>query len=195
LLGDVALKLNYPEHSIEITSIPDTMKALDAASVSGFVADASGALLEDFTGIVHVKVFDKASQITSLNNDGAPNAHTFEVAAQCACSVAWPVSKMVNLHLTLSCRATLIMTSGQGRISAYAVSDSSDAHGASNDFIIGGISEDFTGGLDPPLVELFINDTLFQSGGLTDINPLLLRGFTMKEESILLELASVMTSV
>lgn len=173
LLGDVALKLNYPEHAIEITSIPDTLKALDAASVSGFVADASGALMEDFTGIVHIKVFDKASQITSLNNDGAPNAHTFELRRNVLFSGVASVDAG-QFAFEFVVPRDIDYDFGTGRISAYAVSDSTDAHGASNDFIIGGIAEDFTEDLDPPLVELFMNDTLFQSGGLTDSNPLLL---------------------
>jgi hypothetical protein len=63
---------------------------------------------------------------------------------------------------------------GPGRISAYAVSDSSDAHGAISDFIIGGVAEVFEVDNDPPVVDLFLNDTLFQDGGLSDANPLLL---------------------
>lgn len=173
LLGDVALKLNYPEHSVQLTSVPDTMKALDQASVAGFVADESGALLNDFSGIVHVKVFDKPSQITSLNNDGAPNSHAFEVHRNVLFS---GVASVENGQFTFDfvVPRDIDYSLGQGRISAYAVSDSSDAHGATNDFVIGGVSEDFEEDLDPPLVELFINDTLFENGGLTDDKPVLI---------------------
>jgi hypothetical protein len=173
LLGDVALQLNYPEHSVQLTSVPDTLKALDQASVSGFVSDRSGALLSDFSGIVHVKVFDKSSQITSLNNDGAPNPHAFEVHRNVLFSgVASVQNGLFNFDFVVP--RDIDYSFGQGRISAYAVSDSSDAHGATNDLIIGGVSEDYLEDLVPPLVELYINDTLFESGGLTDNNPLLL---------------------
>ncbi len=173
LLGDVALQLNYPEHSVQLTSVPDTLKALDQANVSGFVSDRSGALLSDFSGIVHVKVFDKSSQITSLNNDGAPNPHAFEVHRNVLFSgVASVQNGLFNFDFVVP--RDIDYSFGQGRISAYAVSDSSDAHGATNDLIIGGVSEDYLEDLVPPLVELYINDTLFESGGLTDNNPLLL---------------------
>jgi hypothetical protein len=172
LLGDVALQLNYPEHSVQLTSVPDTLKALDQASVSGFVSDRSGALLSDFSGIAHVKVFDKSSQITSLNNDGAPNPHAFEVHRNVLFSgVASVQNGLFNFDFVVP--RDIDYSFGQGRISAYAVSDSSDAHGATNDLIIGGVSEDYLEDLVPPLVELYINDTLFESGGLTDNNPLL----------------------
>lgn len=172
LLGDVALQLNYPEHSVQLTAVPDTLKALDQASVSGFVSDRSGALLSDFSGIVHVKVFDKSSQITSLNNDGAPNPHAFEVHRNVLFSgVASVQNGLFNFDFVVP--RDIDYSFGQGRISAYAVSDSSDAHGATNDLIIGGVSEDYLEDLVPPLVELYINDTLFESGGLADNNPLL----------------------
>lgn len=38
----------------------------------------------------------------------------------------------------------------------------------------GGVSEGFTEDITPPTVELFLNDTLFEFGGLTDENPWLL---------------------
>ena len=63
---------------------------------------------------------------------------------------------------------------GAGRISCFAVSDSSDAHGATQEFIIGGVSEDFEVDSTPPKVQLFLNDTLFRSGGMTHSHPVLL---------------------
>jgi hypothetical protein len=173
LLGDVALRLNYPEHMVQLTSVPDTLKALDQASVAGYVSDGTGALLNDFSGIVHVKVFDKPSQITSLNNDDGPNSHAFEVHRNVLFSgVASVEDGQFNFDFVVP--RDIDYSFGQGRISAYAVSDSTDAHGATNAFVIGGVSEDFVEDLDPPQVELYINDTLFESGGLTDDKPLLL---------------------
>ncbi len=173
LLGDVALQLNYPEHTVQLTSVPDTLRALDQASVAGHVADETGTLLNDFSGIVHVKVFDKTSQITSLNNDDGPNPHAFEVHRNVLFSgVASVEDGQFNFDFVVP--RDIDYSFGQGRISAYAVSDSSDAHGATNSFVIGGVSEDFVEDFDPPQVKLYINDTLFESGGLTDDKPLLL---------------------
>jgi hypothetical protein len=60
---------------------------------------------------------------------------------------------------------------GQGRISLYAVDGDVDAHGASEDFTIGGTSEDVDFDDLGPNVELFINDSLFIRGGITSEDP------------------------
>ena len=173
LLGDPALQLNYPEHRIEFTSVPDTLRALDRASVSGLVVNAAGDTLHDFNGIVHVQLFDKRSQITTLNNDGAPNPHTFQVFRNVLFRGVASVSAGVFAFDFVVPR-DIDFSYGNGRISAYAVSDSTDAHGSNENFVVGGVSSSFTVDEAPPVVRLFLNDTLFESGGLTDENPWLL---------------------
>lgn len=173
LLGDPALALNYPEHRVEFTSVPDTLKALDLASVAGHVAASNGDTLHDFNGIVHVQLFDKRSQITTLNNDGAPNPHTFQVFRNVLFrGVATVVDGTFAFDFVVP--RDIDYSYGNGRISGYAVSDSADAHGANEDFVVGGVSENFVEDTTPPTVQLFLNDTLFEAGGLTDENPWLL---------------------
>jgi hypothetical protein len=173
LLGDPALALNYPEHCVEFTSVPDTLKALDLASVAGHVAASNGDTLHDFNGIVHVQLFDKRSQITTLNNDGAPNPHTFQVFRNVLFrGVATVVDGTFAFDFVVP--RDIDYSYGNGRISGYAVSDSADAHGANEDFVVGGVSENFVEDTTPPTVQLFLNDTLFEAGGLTDENPWLL---------------------
>ena len=173
LLGDPALQLNYPEHRVQITSIPDTLRALDLASVSGHVANTAGDTLHDFNGIVHVQLFDKRSQITTLNNDGAPNPHTFQVFRNVLFRGVASVTDG-SFDFEFAVPRDIDYNYGPGRISAYAVSDSSDAHGANEDFVVGGVSASYAVDETPPAVQLFLNDTLFESGGLTDENPWLL---------------------
>ena len=173
LLGDPALALNYPEFEVQFSEIPDTLRALDQASVAGHVANAAGDTLHDFNGIVHVQLFDKRSQITTLNNDGAPNPHTFQVFRNV---LFRGVASVVNGSFAFDfvVPRDIDYSYGSGRISAYAVSDSTDAHGANESFIVGGVSSDYTLDATTPTVRLFLNDTLFVDGGLTDENPWLL---------------------
>ena len=173
LLGDVALRLNYPREEIRFTEVPDTLKALDLALVRGYVSNTSGDTLADFNGIVHVKVFDKRSQITTLNNDGGPNPHTFQVFRNVLFSgVASAESGVFEFSFVVP--RDIDYSFGNGRISAYAVSDSTDAHGASESMVIGGVADAFSIDDEAPIVQLYINDTTFVSGGLTDENPWLL---------------------
>ena len=173
LLGDPALALNYPEFEVQFSQIPDTLRALDRASVEGHVANAAGDTLHDFNGIVHVQLFDKRSQITTLNNDAAPNPHTFQVFRNV---LFRGVASVVNGSFAFDfvVPRDIDYSYGSGRISAYAVSDSTDAHGSEEGFIVGGVSEDYDLDTTPPSVRLYMNDTLFVNGGLTDENPWLL---------------------
>lgn len=173
LLGDPALALNYPEFEVQFSAMPDTLKALDRATVEGHVTNAAGDTLHGFNGIVHVQLFDKRSQITTLNNDGAPNPHTFQVFRNV---LFRGVASVVNGSFAFDfvVPRDIDYSYGPGRISAYAVSDSADAHGANEAFIVGGVSEDYALDTTPPTVRLFLNDTLFVDGGLTDENPWLL---------------------
>ncbi|HRT47516.1 MAG TPA: hypothetical protein P5151_05090, partial [Bacteroidales bacterium] len=63
---------------------------------------------------------------------------------------------------------------GNGKISYYAKDDKTDMNGAFSNFIIGGFSSlasiDTTG----PEIRLFLNDTLFRNGDISDSNPVLL---------------------
>ncbi len=173
LLGDVALRLNYPRKNVRIESLPDTIRALDIVSVGGTVRDEDGSLISGFEGLVYVKVFDKTSQITTLNNDNGPNPHVFEVFRNVLHQgVASVESGAFQFDFVVP--RDIDFSFAEGRISCYAVSDSSDAHGASQDFVIGGISSEFQEDTTPPRVELFLNDTLFRSGGITNSYPMLL---------------------
>ena len=53
LLGDPALRLSYPKHTISTTNISDTLKALEEVEIFGEITDDSGNLLTDFNGIVY----------------------------------------------------------------------------------------------------------------------------------------------
>lgn len=173
LLGDVALELNYPEHEVRFTELPDTLRALESATVGGYISNQLGDTLEDFNGIVHVEVFDKLSQITTLNNDDAPNPHTFQVYRNVLFRGVASVSNGA-FEFEFIVPRDIDYTFGNGRISAYAVSDSSDANGAVESIVIGGVANDFVVDLTPPSVQLFLNDTNFVSGGMTDEEPWLL---------------------
>ena len=69
--------LAYPTHSVFMTEIPDTIKSLDLVKMSGFVGTSSGDTLHDFNGFIYPKVFDKRSQISTLDNDNVAGAFSY----------------------------------------------------------------------------------------------------------------------
>jgi len=63
---------------------------------------------------------------------------------------------------------------GPGKISYYANDDKTDMNGSFSDIIVGGFSRNMSGDSTGPDIKLYMNDTLFKNGGITDSNPTLL---------------------
>ena len=65
-------------------------------------------------------------------------------------------------------------TFGTGKISYYAYDATSDMNGSFTDIIVGGFMQSLVADTAGPEIKLYLNDTLFRNGGLTDNNPRLL---------------------
>ena len=173
LLGDASMRLNYPDAQVVFTHVPDTLRALEVAEVRGYIADASGDTLRGFDGFVYPRVFDKRATVPTLDNDGSGTSYAFTVFRDVlhrgvasveggAFAFSFAVPRDINYAY------------GNGRISAYAASeDGADAHGYTEDLIVGGVAADFIPDDVPPVVRLFLNDTLFRSGGIAGPDPVL----------------------
>ncbi len=180
LLGDPALTLSYPEFSIITDSInhiavadfTDTLKAYSLINIQGHVVDNTANLFNTFKGSIFPVIFDKAAKITTLDNagTGAFNFQTYNsVLFRGQASVengrfsfSFIVPKDINFSV------------GLGKIIYYANSEHGDAHGYYERFKIGGIMTDAAVDLEGPVLSLFMNDTTFINGGITDENPSLL---------------------
>jgi len=58
-----------------------------------------------------------------------------------------------------------------GKISYYATSETQDAHGYYDDLIVGGSADNNISDVFGPEIELYMNNTDFVDGGITDENP------------------------
>jgi len=63
---------------------------------------------------------------------------------------------------------------GSGKISYYANDDKQDMNGSFNDIIVGGFFKTLLSDNVGPEIKLYMNDTLFRNGGITNSNPRLL---------------------
>jgi hypothetical protein len=63
---------------------------------------------------------------------------------------------------------------GPGKISFYSHNEVMDAHGSYEDFSVGGITTENVADSEAPEIDLFMNDSFFVSGGITDPGPVLL---------------------
>ncbi len=179
LIGDPAIKLAYPQKKVFTTSVTDTLdnpldtlQALGNVKITGYVGNQDGTLIDDFNGVVTVTVFDKASEIITLANDGGSpfefSTHKNVIYRGKAgvnnghFDVTFIIPKDINLAVDST-----------GRISYYAVSETYDAHGHQGNITIGGIDENAAIDEVGPEVELYMNDENFVMGGMTDESPII----------------------
>lgn len=200
LLGDPSMKLAVPvkkvlltqindtpvssltseETSIESNSLlkstdtsNDTISALSTVKISGYLVDENEDLI-DQDGVLYLSVYDKAQTIYTKGNDSDSPVLTFEIQN----SVLYKGKASVSngfFETEFILPKDIDYSVGNGKISLYAtLEDSSDANGYSEDLIIGGTSESSLSDTEGPTIELFMNDTTFVNGGITDENPVLL---------------------
>lgn len=180
LLGDPAMTLAYPVHTVQTTAIngvpvtaqPDTLKALTEYSISGHVADAAGNVLNNFNGTVNATVFDKTQATNTLGNDPGSIPVAFQVqkntlfkgkakVSNGLFSFRFVVPKDINYQF------------GNGKISYYADNGNVDGNGAFTNIIIGG-SGDSTSDREGPHIKAYLNDEKFISGSISNDRPILL---------------------
>ncbi len=188
LLGDPALKLSYPANRVittEVNSVPvnmsqaDTLNALSQVTIKGIVADSLGNIMSGFTGVLYPTVFDKPATITTLQND--PPTAPFVYKLQRNVLYHGKVSVVNgNFEFTFVVPRDISYQYGIGRISYYAEDGITDAQGFYENLIIGGSNNNAVADNVGPKVRLFLNDSLFIQGGITDENPKL---FAMVSDS------------
>lgn len=179
LLGDPAIRLAYPRFEVrtdsvnsrEYTPTTDTLKGLSAVTISGSVTDETGDVFSGFDGFVYPVVYDKPTKIISNGNDNTP-VKTFYLQKNILYKGKVSVS---GGHFSFSfiVPKDIVYQYGIGNISYYAENGLTDANGRDS-LVIGGYNIEAPGDETGPDIRLFINDTNFISGNITDENPRLL---------------------
>ena len=181
LLGDPALKLAYPYHGSVITDSVnnvsvndkiDSLKALSLITITGHIEDPLGNPLNTFNGVVSPIIYDKPSKIKTLANDGGESM-TFNLRNNILFS-GKTMAKDGRFRFSFIVPRDINYSFGSGKISYYANDDKADMNGSFNDIIVGGFIKSIPVDNEGPDIKLFMNDTLFRDGGITDSNPRLL---------------------
>lgn len=183
LFGDPATPLAIPQQYVYTSKIngvdadqqTDTLRAMETVTIEGYVGNENGDLLSDFNGTLYATVYDKAIELKTLGNDPGSFERAFKLQTNTLFKGTVSVTNG-EFSLQFVMPKDINYQFGNGKISFYAADTSRlmDAGGYFNDIIIGGT--DPNAPLDDigPLVEVFMNDTLFRDGGITGRNPVLL---------------------
>ncbi len=181
LLGDPALRLAYPWHGkvvtdsinhVSVTSTTDSLKALAQVTISGHLEDNFGTSLDDFSGTIMPIVFEKVSSVRTLANDGGQSM-TFEMLNNILFSGKTTASKG-RFQFSFIVPRDIDYNYGNGKISYYAYNSDQDMGGFYSDVIVGGFASTSIVDTTGPIIRLYMNDTLFRNGGMTDKNPRML---------------------
>ena len=179
LIGDPALKLSLPEKQAVVTrindkavrdSIADTADVLSEVTIEGEIRNANGIIDSSFNGIIYATTYDRVATYYTLAND---NDDTETPFTQQKSILAKTSDTIINGHF----RYTFLVPKDVsykydfGKLSHYAQSGISNATGCYKNILFGGFNEDADSVVFRPVVHLYMNDSLFISGGCTDDNP------------------------
>ncbi|MEZ4792616.1 MAG: type IX secretion system sortase PorU [Gelidibacter sp.] len=187
-IGDPAMKLAFPKPNIKLTKINDipigqnteVLKALGRVKLSGEVVDTAGNLIPNYNGTLTATVFDKNIQRATLGNDGVRiNNQLVIMNFQTLGEKIFIGQATVNnglFEFNFVVPRDIGIPVGSGKVSFYAKTDTplQDEAGASFDIQIGGINENAEEDNIGPVINLFMNDENFVTGGITNESPTLL---------------------
>lgn len=176
-LGDPALSLAVPRNIVVTDSVDhksvdksDTLKAYSDVVIKGHIINPDSTAMTDFNGIIYPVIYDKVRNVKTLGYFDTP----FNFKLQDNILFRGKAT-VVNGYFSFNFMMPrdIDYNYGFGKISYYAAASDIDAAGFYNKTVIGGLSDSLKNFTDSigPLVKLFMNDTTFINGGITDAYP------------------------
>jgi hypothetical protein len=184
MLGDPSCTLAFPEMNVVLTAFNsqrlDTLQnpllgGLELVTFEGEVRDLDDNRISGFEGDLRTIIFDQ--KINLIANDD-------QLSSPCRNAVYTMWKNMIyngtnrvadgKFEFSFVVPKDISYNLGFGKISLYARTDNTlmDATGSNLDFRIGGSPNEIEADDTPPVVRLFLNDTLFRNGGFTHNSPL-----------------------
>ena len=178
LIGDPTLPLARPELTVHLDSInnqqwstfTDTLNALSWVQIKGHIG-TSNTVNPNFSGTAWLTFYDKAQINSTRRNDQLGNPVNFSKQN----NAIYRGKATVNAgRFTVEFRVPLDinLSIGPPKVISYAASNEEDAWGGRNDLLIGGVFNGVATDDRGPSVRLFVNDTTFANGGISDADPL-----------------------
>ncbi len=195
LLGDPAVRLAYATNNakltkingIDIDSFADSLHALDRVKLQGIVTDKAGNILNDFNGEAVLTFFDKKRNLQTLNNDGYGPMRYWNKFNMLFKGRASVTNGKFSFNFIIP--KDIFYNYGKSKFSLYAFDSKKSATGYNN-VVLGGINPNAQQDAKGPDIRLFMNDTNFVSGSITDQNPIVL-AFLSDESGINISSAGI----
>ncbi len=182
-IGDPAMPLAFPKKEIRLTALngvpieqaTDTLKALSKIKLEGEVVNALGTIMADYNGILEAKIFDKNVMRQTLDNDNQGIIMNFSTLGEGIFNGQASISNG-RFEFEFVVPRDIQIPVGNGRVSLYSKRNDAleDQTGIDLDLKVGGLNENAPEDNEGPLIQLFMNDESFVSGGITDASPILI---------------------
>ncbi|MDF2553274.1 MAG: hypothetical protein K0R77_2549 [Chryseobacterium sp.] len=176
-LGDPAMKLSRPKRLLMIdaieTPVPGLIRGLDFVKITGHINNNNGTTNTTFNGRVVINIFDKRLNKATLNNDGAlsPTLNYTEEGSAIVKASGTAVNGVFTVEFYVP--KDINYAVGEGRLLGYADNKAIDVF--NNQAVqVGDINPNGINDNEPPKVKLYMNNTNFANGGITDQHPVLL---------------------
>ncbi|WP_136480219.1 type IX secretion system sortase PorU [Cognatitamlana onchidii] len=188
-IGDPAMKLAFSQPNIRLTKLnnvplaqsKDTLKALSRVKMTGEVTDINGNVLSNYNGTLSTTVYDKNIDRSTLGNDGtALDGELILMDFKTLGEIIFRgKASVVNgaFEFDFVVPKDIGIPVGFGKVSFYSNNNEllQDKSGSVvNTILIGGINKNVEEDNVGPVVNIFMNDENFVSGGITNESPTLL---------------------
>ncbi len=180
LLGDPALRLNYPEYESKnleinnqsVSQFSGSVSPLGLVTISGEIQNSKGKRMDQFNGSMSATVFDQPSVKSTLGNSSlSPFSYKVQdnilfngniLVKNGLFAYSFTVPKDVNFNKEA------------GLIRYYFSNGTTDGNGSLADIHFNGTETSAVADNRGPVVNLFLENEQFQEGGSVSQNPLLL---------------------
>jgi hypothetical protein len=189
-IGDPALKLAIPRPKVVLTKVNGedintttlSLQALSLATLTGEVLDENNVLISNYNGDLAVQVYDKNLSKQTLDNDGAslPPYNQPKLNFVALGEVIYRGNASVvngKFEFSFIVPQDIQIPVGNARVSFYAKSNTpflQNQTGYNSQIKVGGVNFAAPADTTPPKLKLYMNDTNFVSGGITNESPIFL---------------------
>lgn len=189
-IGDPALKLAIPKPKVVLTHVNGedintttlSLQALSMATLKGEVVDQNDVLISNYNGDLAVQVYDKNLNRQTLDNDNVslPPYNQPKLNFVSLGEVIYRGNASVvngKFEFSFIVPQDIQIPIGNGRVSFYAkrsIPVLENQSGYNNQIKVGGVNLTAPSDTTPPKVRLYMNDTNFVNGGITNNSPIFL---------------------
>ena len=189
-IGDPALKLAIPKPKVILTKVNGedinttalSLQALSLATLTGEVLDENNVLISNYTGELAVQVYDKNLNRLTLDNDNVslPPYNQPKINFVTLGEVIYRGNASVvngKFEFSFIVPQDIQIPVGNARVSFYAKSNTPNLQnqtGYNSQIKVGGVNVTAPSDTTPPKLKLYMNDTNFVSGGITNESPIFL---------------------